>query len=73
MDGTMLNRLRGASMSGRMHVKTGSLDEVVAVAGFVYSRSNKVYTVAGIVNHDLADRGPGTELLDEFLIWVYQQ
>jgi D-alanyl-D-alanine carboxypeptidase/D-alanyl-D-alanine-endopeptidase (penicillin-binding protein 4) len=73
MDGTMRSRLRGSRMTGRMHVKTGSLDEVVAVAGYVYARSGKKYTVAGIVNHELADRGPGSELLDEFLLWVYQQ
>lgn len=73
MDGTMRNRVRGSRMSGRMHVKTGSLDEVAAVAGFVYSQSNKVYTVVGMVNHELADRGPGAELLNEFLTWVYLQ
>ena len=73
LDGTMRNRVRGTTMSGRMHVKTGSLDEVAAVAGFVYSRSNKMYTVAGIVNHELADRGPGAELLNELLTWVYLQ
>jgi len=73
MDGTMRNRLRGSRMSGRMHVKTGSLDEAVAVAGFVYSQNNKVYTVTGIVNHELADRGPGVELLDALLTWVYLQ
>lgn len=73
MDGTMRSRVRGAGMAGRMHVKTGSLDEVVAVAGYVYSQSNRVYTVAGIVNHELADRGPGAELLDELLAWVYLQ
>lgn len=73
MDGTMRNRLRGSRMSGRMHIKTGSLDEVVAVAGFVYSQNNKVYSVAGMVNHELADRGPGSELLDELLIWIYLQ
>jgi D-alanyl-D-alanine carboxypeptidase/D-alanyl-D-alanine-endopeptidase (penicillin-binding protein 4) len=60
-------------MSGRMHVKTGSLDEVAAVAGYVYSQSNTLYTVVGIVNHELADRGPGAELLDELLTWVYLQ
>lgn len=73
MDGTMRNRLRGSRMSGRMHIKTGSLDEAVAVAGFVYSQNNKVYTVSGIVNHELADRGPGVELLDALLTWVYLQ
>jgi len=73
LDGTMHNRVRGTTMSGRMHVKTGSLDEVAAVAGFVYSQSNTIYTVVGIVNHELADRGPGAELLNELLTWVYLQ
>jgi len=27
----------------------------------------------GMVNHELADRGPGAELLNEFLTWVYLQ
>jgi len=56
-----------------MHVKTGSLDEVAAVAGYVHAQSGKIYSVAAIVNHELADRGPGTELLDEILIWTYLQ
>ena len=73
LDGTMRNRVRGTTMSGRMHVKTGSLDEVAAVAGFVYAQSNTMYTVVGMVNHELADRGPGAELLNEFLTWVYLQ
>lgn len=73
MDGTMRNRVRGTQMSGRMHVKTGSLDEVTAVNGFIYSQSNRVFAVSGIVNHELADRGPGNELLDSLLIWVYLQ
>jgi D-alanyl-D-alanine carboxypeptidase/D-alanyl-D-alanine-endopeptidase (penicillin-binding protein 4) len=73
MDGTMRNRARGSKMSGRMHVKTGSLDEVSAVNGFVYSQSNRVFAVTGMVNHELADRGPGTELLDALLIWTYLQ
>jgi len=73
MDGTMRNRVRGSQMSGRMHVKTGSLDEVTAVNGFIYSQSNRVFAVSGMVNHELADRGPGNELLDSLLTWVYLQ
>lgn len=73
MDGTMRNRLRGTNISGRMHIKTGSLDEVSAIAGYVYSSSNKAYAVTGIINHELADRGPGVELMDALLNWVYQQ
>jgi len=73
MDGTMRNRVRGTNMSGRMHVKTGSLDEVAAVNGFVYSQSNRIFAVSGMVNHELADRGPGAELLDALLTWTYLQ
>jgi serine-type D-Ala-D-Ala carboxypeptidase/endopeptidase (penicillin-binding protein 4) len=73
LDGTMRNRLRGDNMTGRMHVKTGTLDEVSAVAGYVYSRSNKTFVVSGIINHELADRGPGVELMDALLTWVYLQ
>ena len=73
VDGTVRQRLRGRNMSGRMHIKTGTLDEVSAIAGYVYSNSNKVYAVTGIINHELADRGPGVELMDALLSWVYQQ
>lgn len=72
MDGTMRSRLRG-SMAGRMHIKTGTLDEVSAVAGYVQSQSGRRYTVVGMVNHELADRGPGTELTDALLGWVYSR
>jgi len=73
LDGTMRNRLRGNNMTGRMHIKTGTLDEVSAVAGYVYSQNNRTFVVAGIMNHELADRGPGVELMDALLTWVYLQ
>jgi D-alanyl-D-alanine carboxypeptidase/D-alanyl-D-alanine-endopeptidase (penicillin-binding protein 4) len=73
VDGTMRNRLRDAGTRGNMHVKTGSLDEVAAVAGYVNARSGKIYAVSGILNHELADRGPGIELMDALLAWAYEQ
>ncbi len=73
VDGTMRNRLKESDARGNMHIKTGSLDEVSAIAGYVNARSGKVYAVSGMLNHELADRGPGTELMDEFLNWVYDQ
>lgn len=73
VDGTMRNRLRESRMRGNMHVKTGSLDGVAAVAGFVTARSGKQYTVVGILNDEQADRGPGVELMDALLAWVFEQ
>ena len=72
-DGTMRYRLDGATARGAIHVKTGSLDEVSAIAGYVFARSGKVYAVSAMLNHELADRGPGVELMDALLRWAYQQ
>lgn len=72
LDGTMRGRVRATEQRGRMHVKTGSLDGVSGVAGYVTAHSGKVYAVAGILNHELADRGPGVELMDALLAWVLQ-
>ncbi|HTQ99880.1 MAG TPA: D-alanyl-D-alanine carboxypeptidase/D-alanyl-D-alanine-endopeptidase [Candidatus Acidoferrum sp.] len=73
IDGTMRNRLRAGPMRGNMHVKTGTLDQVSAVAGYVTAKSGKQYTVVGLLNHDQADRGPGVELMDALLAWVFEQ
>ena len=71
LDGTMSNRLREEGLKGHMHIKTGTLDEVSAVAGYVRARSGRMFVVSALVNHELADRGPGTELTDALLRWVH--
>jgi D-alanyl-D-alanine carboxypeptidase/D-alanyl-D-alanine-endopeptidase (penicillin-binding protein 4) len=50
-DGTLK---RSTATAGRAHLKTGSLRDVAAVAGFVLSNSGKRYVVVAIVNHPLA-------------------
>lgn len=71
LDGTMRSRLRDEGLAGHMHIKTGTLDEVSAVAGYVRARSGRTFVVSALVNHELADRGPGTELTDALLRWVH--
>ncbi|TAJ94151.1 MAG: D-alanyl-D-alanine carboxypeptidase/D-alanyl-D-alanine-endopeptidase [Gammaproteobacteria bacterium] len=73
IDGTMRNRLRAETTRGRMHIKTGTIDNVSAIAGYVQASSGRYYTVTAILNHELANRGPGVELMDALLRWVYQQ
>ncbi len=73
IDGTMRNRITSSSLVGKMHIKTGSLDEVAAVAGYVRSTTGRYFSVVGFVNHPLADRGPGKEILDALLEWVALQ
>ncbi len=73
IDGTMRTRLNREGLAGSMHVKTGSLDNVAGVAGYVHARSGKHYVVIAILNHTSADAGPGQELGDALLNWVWTQ
>ena len=73
LDGTMRNRFRNSPATGRMHIKTGRLDDVSAVAGYVTAASGQRFLAVVLVNAPEAHRGPGEELQDALLQWVYQQ
>ena len=73
LDGTMRNRFRNSPATGRMHIKTGRLDDVSAVAGYVTAASGQRFLAVVLVNAPAAHRGPGEELQDALLQWVYQQ
>jgi D-alanyl-D-alanine carboxypeptidase/D-alanyl-D-alanine-endopeptidase (penicillin-binding protein 4) len=68
LDGTMKHR---AAAAGSAYVKTGLLDGVRAVAGYVLAASGHRYVVVAIVNQAEAERSTGA--LDALLEWVQQQ
>jgi D-alanyl-D-alanine carboxypeptidase/D-alanyl-D-alanine-endopeptidase (penicillin-binding protein 4) len=70
-DGTMRRRLTTRSVAGNAHVKTGSLNEVRAIAGYVLAASGKRYAVVCIVNHRNAPAAQPAQ--DALLQWVYEQ
>ena len=67
VDGTMRKR---SGAAGFAHVKTGQLNDVRAVAGYVLAASGQRYAVVGIVNHPGA--GATATALDALLDWVYR-
>lgn len=69
VDGTLRNRFHG-EMAGRMHLKTGRLDGVSAIAGIVTSRSGQRHVVVVIMNEPNAHRGPGEAVQEMLLRWV---
>lgn len=73
MDGTLRNRYRGGSLAGRIHAKTGRLDNVYSIAGYVQSHSGQRFVVVAIHNDTDVHRGPGQELQNALLRWVFQQ
>jgi D-alanyl-D-alanine carboxypeptidase/D-alanyl-D-alanine-endopeptidase (penicillin-binding protein 4) len=68
VDGTLAHRLRRGSAAGQAWLKTGTLNDTRALAGYVKGRSGKMYAVAALVNHPQAARA--TPTLDAFIEWV---
>ncbi len=77
LDGTTRRRfvegIAAGDDGGLMHLKTGRLDEVSAVAGYIHTPRGETYTVVVIVNAPDAHRGPGEAIQDAVLDWVYTQ
>ena len=72
IDGTMRNRLKGQPITGQAHLKTGQINGVAGIAGFVKNRLGKTFIVVCMLNHPGVDQGPGKRVIDDLLKWVYQ-
>jgi len=68
-DGTMRNRLRSDGVAGHAHIKTGSLADARAIAGYVDAASGRRYVVVCLVNDPQAERARGFQ--DALLNWVF--
>ena len=73
IDGTTRRRFRAAAEMGTMHLKTGRIDGVAAIAGYVLAASGKMYTVSMLGNHAGIHHGAGIAIQNALLKWVYQQ
>jgi D-alanyl-D-alanine carboxypeptidase/D-alanyl-D-alanine-endopeptidase (penicillin-binding protein 4) len=73
LDGTTRRRFKGKPEAGQMHLKTGRLDDVAAIAGYVVAASGKTYSVVLLANSQNIHNGPGIELQNTLLQWVYRQ
>jgi D-alanyl-D-alanine carboxypeptidase/D-alanyl-D-alanine-endopeptidase (penicillin-binding protein 4) len=70
MDGTMKKRLIGELPAGRAHVKTGLLNDVRSMAGYVLDRKGQRKVVVMLLNHPNA---PDAEAAtDALLRWAYE-
>jgi D-alanyl-D-alanine carboxypeptidase/D-alanyl-D-alanine-endopeptidase (penicillin-binding protein 4) len=68
MDGTVKKRFRDSDMAGYAHLKTGTLDGVKSIAGYVKARNGKQWVVVFIVNNrNAALAEPAQNALIEWL------
>lgn len=73
LDGTLARRFRNGPLTGKAHIKTGSLDHVSAIAGYLQSKSGGRFIVVALQNHPNIHRGPGEEVQEALLRWVYDR
>jgi len=70
-DGTMKKRLKQNGVAGQAHIKTGSLEGVRSIAGYVLDKTGRRWIVVFFVNH--ANAGSAQAAQDALLQWVYER
>jgi D-alanyl-D-alanine carboxypeptidase/D-alanyl-D-alanine-endopeptidase (penicillin-binding protein 4) len=71
-DGTLAKRFDGTELSGRSHMKTGTLRDATAIAGYMLTRSGKRLVV--VLQHNGGNaQGGGRKVHDAILRWAFEQ
>jgi D-alanyl-D-alanine carboxypeptidase/D-alanyl-D-alanine-endopeptidase (penicillin-binding protein 4) len=69
VDGTMKSRGKDTSIAGHAHLKTGTLEGVKTIAGYVLDPTGRQFAVVFFINH--ANAAAGGAAQDALLDWVY--
>ena len=72
-DGTLKRRFRSKEMQGRLRMKTGTLEDVAALAGYVNAASGKTFVAVVILNHPGASAGAGEAIQTALVEWIFGQ
>ncbi len=71
VDGTLRRRMGDASAAGHAHIKTGYLDGVRAIAGYVADDHGRTFVVVSLINDPHAIDAQSFQ--DAVIEWVYAQ
>ena len=71
VDGTMKKRLNGTAVTGRAHIKTGLLNGVKTMAGYMLDKTGKRIAIVFFVNHSKSGNAQLT--MDMLLHWIYER
>lgn len=72
VDGTMRKRLTQPNIQGNLRIKTGSINEVDNVAGYVTASSGRQYAVTIFLNDRRVTNYRGNKIQDTILLWLYK-
>ena len=71
LDGTMRKRLHNTGVAGKAHIKTGTLNNVRAIAGYSRDNDGNTWAVVAILNHPRP--WGASSILDQVLVSLYNQ
>lgn len=71
VDGSVKRRLKESPAASHAHLKTGTLEGVKTIAGYVRSKNGKEWIVVFFINHPCAKQGQ--EAQDALIEWVQQR
>ena len=72
IDGTMRKRLTDTPLRARARVKTGLINGVRNMAGYVHARNGRHYAVVMMIDSEQVNFHNGNVLQDAMLRWVYE-
>jgi len=73
IDGTLAKRFEKKDLRGRSHLKTGSLDFVTAISGYMLNRNGKRLVIVIQNNGKRTGGGRGKKIQDALLRWSFEQ
>jgi len=71
VDGTLRNRFADTPVKGLAHMKTGALNNVRALAGYLIDEMGRRVIVVFFINHDQAEQSHA--IMDRLIQWVYRR
>ncbi len=71
LDGTLRSRMK-SSPAGAVRLKTGHIDGVSGVAGYVTTPGSKLYVLVSLINHPRADIGAAEPVHAALVTWMLE-
>jgi D-alanyl-D-alanine carboxypeptidase/D-alanyl-D-alanine-endopeptidase (penicillin-binding protein 4) len=69
IDGTLRSRMQNSS-AGSVRLKTGHIDGVSGVAGYVATPTGKTYVLVSLINDVRCDYGAGEPVHEALVDWI---
>ncbi len=71
LDGTMRKRLKETPIQGRARIKTGLINGIRSMAGYLHSKSGHHYSVVMMIDSKKVNYWNGNQIQDALLSWLY--